>query len=198
MKQTIKTILIFMLLAALAACQQATQTPQATTGAQESATPAASATTASLPDTTGANPPSADPTADPTEAPATDMGYLPPGGAAGEAIAPTQPVTNEGYPPPAAGVPAMENLSIVKATLVERGTDAAAPGFERLTVTVLESAAAPGMTSRTDDLIGGEVYLFAEPATLPDLQPGDTFTAEVAYRGDESGGRFYATKIEKQ
>lgn len=187
MKMTFKTILIFTLIAVLAGCQQAT--PAST---QEAATPA------SLPNTTGADPAGAYPPAAPTEAPTTNEGYPAPGDAAGESNLPAQPGTNEGYPPPAAGVPAMENLSTVKATLVERDTDPEAPGFERLTVKILESAAAPGMISRTDDLIDAEIFLFAEPANLPDLQPGDTFTAEVAYRGDEASGRFFATKIEKQ
>lgn len=192
MKMTFKTILIFTLIAVLAGCQQATPAPT-----QEAATPASSATSASLPNTTGADPAPATPTAAPTDAVPANGSYPPPA-AAGETNPPVQPGDNGGYPPPAAGVPAMENLSIVKATLIERGTDPAAPGFERLTVKILESAAAPGMISRTDDLIDAEIYLFAEPANLPDLQPGDTFTAEVAFRGDEAGERFFATKIEKQ
>lgn len=195
MKIALKTILIFTLIAVLAGCQQAAQTP--TAGGQEAATPAGAGTTVNLPNTTGADPSGAYPAAAPTEAPPANESYPPPGAAAEETIPPAQG-TDGGYPPPAAGVPAMENLSIVKATLVERGTDPSAPGFERLTVTILESAAAPGMTSRTDDLIDAQIFLFAEPANLPELQPGDTFTAEVAYRGDEAGGRFFATKIEKQ
>lgn len=187
MKITFKTILIFTLLAVLAGCQQATPAQP-----QEAATPASSETTSSLPNTTGADP------AAPTEAPATDGGYPPPGGAEGETVPPAQPGGDTSYPPPAVGVPAMENLSNVKATLVERGTDPEQPGFERLTVTILESAAAPGMISRTDDLVDAQIYLYVEPANLPELQPGDTFTAEVAFRGDETSGRFFATKIEKQ
>ena len=191
MKITFKTILIFTLIAVLAGCQQAT--PAAT---QEAATPA-SGTTSNLPNISGADPAGNYPAA-PAEGTVANESYPPPGAAEGGTVPPAQPGTNEGYPPPAAGVPAMENLSTVKATLVERGTDPAAPGFERLTVTILESAAAAGMISRTDDLIDSQIYLFTEPANLPDLQPGDTFTAEVSYRGDETSGKFFATKIEKQ
>ncbi len=182
MKTFLKTILILTILLALAACQQAATTPAATITSVPGVTqPGLTENPAATGDPAGYPPPTQAVTGADYPGPNT-TGAQPAGG---------------DYPPPA-GVPAAENRSIVKATLMERGADPQVPDHERLYVSILESAAAEGLPSQTDALIGEMIFLFVLPSDLPELEIGDTFTAEVTFRGDEFGGAFYATKIAKQ
>jgi hypothetical protein len=116
-------------------------------------------------------------------------------GAAAEAPA-TDP--NTGYPAAPMGVAAIENNSKITARLVSITPDAADPaGFTRVQVVVLSSEAIPGMQSFTSELVDQELELLVEPVNLPELAAGDTFAAEVEYRGDESGGMYFAKNLTK-
>ncbi len=156
--------------------------------------------------------PAQQPTAAPTEAatsiPTVEQAYPP----AEQAY----PAVQEGYPAPgqvAAGdeaypapgevgtfpgmVPARENRSKVTAQLVSAQPDPARPEYTRLRVRLLASEATEGMDSVTDGLVNQEVDLLIEAAQLPDLEPGDTFEAEVSFMGDERGAAYYILKLLK-
>ena len=111
----------------------------------------------------------------------------------------------EAYPTPGDGeagpfpglVPARENRSKVTAQLISAQPDQARPEYTRLLVKLLASEATEGMDSVTDNLVDQEVELLIEAAQLPDLEPGDTFEAEVSFMGDEHGADYYILKLLK-
>lgn len=110
------------------------------------------------------------------------------------ATLPGYPV-EQGQQPPAAAAPGLDNLSKVTARLIEQSADSKNPGFTRLRAEILDSTDEPGMPNRTKDLVNKEVDLLTETAALPALNPGDNFTAKVLYRGDESGGMYFASAV---
>lgn len=198
MKPRLKTILMLTLtlifLLALAACQQPTQAPATQTPPTQAASATSAAPQATAPPSATATVSDSGYPAQTATAPQPGDGYPPPGAA--------DPGTGQGanadYPPPSSGVPAAPNLSIVTATLQEQVMDDQMAGYMRLLVVINTSEAAPGMVSRTDDLVNEGINLYTLAGSMPVLEIGDTFTAEVEFRGDENGGRFFATRIEKQ
>lgn len=108
---------------------------------------------------------------------------------------PGTPAPGEAYPYPA-GVPAAQNQARVTAKLIEK-----APGENegetRLHVQVLAAEDMNGLPNQAAKLVNNEADLFAQTADLPDLQPGDTFTAVVSYQGDETAGRYTAQQVQK-
>jgi hypothetical protein len=128
-----------------------------------------------------------------------DSGYPAPGG--GQATAPTVAPDLDAYPVDAGGgqpmaAPAAPNASLVTARLLDQ-SPAEAEGFVQLHVLVLASETIAGMPSFTSDLLDQEIYLIVEAAALPVLAEGDSFTAEVEFRGDEFGGQYFARNPQK-
>jgi hypothetical protein len=132
----------------------------------------------------------------------------------------TQPVDEKGYPTPvepedgvlptasypAPGedgpvgpgqVPARPNASRVTAELIEVTPYAENPEYTRLRVRLLSSQAMEGMASVTDELVDQEMELLVKTSQLPDLQPGETFEAEVSFMGDEHGSNYYILNLLK-
>lgn len=105
----------------------------------------------------------------------------------------------EDYPvePGPAGVPVIENLAVVTGRMIEQTPDPERPDFTVLRVEILSSEDIAGMQNFTHDRVNQEIELLVETAQMPALQPGENFTAEVAYRGDEWGGNFYGQKVVK-
>lgn len=133
---------------------------------------------------------------------------------------PTQPVVAESYPNPGdAGnldlpietypapeeegpvgpgqAPARPNGSRVTAKLIEAAPYEQNPAYTRLRVRLISSQALEGMASVTDELVDQEIELLVETAQLPDLQPGETFEAEVSWMGDEHGSNYYIRNLLK-
>lgn len=112
-------------------------------------------------------------------------------------------IPTETYPAPVEeveegpAVPARPNLSRISAQLIEAAPSAEKPGYTLLKVKLLTSEAAEGMASVTDRLVGQEMDLLIETAQLPALKPGETFEAEVSFRGDEHGAAYYILKLIK-
>ncbi len=144
----------------------------------------------------------AQPAAEPTEAgePAVEQAYP---GMQESYPGPAQPAAEGAYPAPEGGgtfpgkVPARPNGSRVTAELISAQPDEAQPGYTRLRVKLLSSAALEGMDSVTDNLVGQEMDLLIDAAQLPDLQAGDTFEAEISFLGDEHGSGYYILKLLK-
>lgn len=111
----------------------------------------------------------------------------------------TVPGVETSYPagPGILGVPAIENLSRISARLIESAPDENRPDSVRLRVEVLSSAALEGMPEFTAGRVGEQIDLLATAQGLPNLVPGDRLQADVRYEGDERGGMFYASQIEK-
>jgi hypothetical protein len=107
----------------------------------------------------------------------------------------SQDPTLEAYPGPGGpgAVSVRPNLSMVTARLIEAVPEEANPDTTRLHVEVLATEAIEA--DLVAGLVGQEVDLYAETASLPDLEAGDTFTAEVQMLGDEWGQRLQATNI---
>lgn len=142
-------------------------------------------------------------TAQPTE----DLGGYPVGlpGAetaypAGDAGSPpgaetAYPAGDVGYPPAAA--PAVENQSKVTAKLIEAAPGPDNSGLTRLHVQVLSSEALNGMPDFTSKLINQEADLYVQTEQMPQMSPGDQFSATVSYNGDENGGKYMVVEIGK-
>jgi len=105
---------------------------------------------------------------------------------------------DDAYPigPGLAGAPVIDNRSVVTARLIEQAPAADQPGFTLLLVEILSSEDIAGVQNFTREKVNQEIELLAETEQLPEIQPGENFTAEVAYRGDEHGAKFYAYQIE--
>jgi hypothetical protein len=105
----------------------------------------------------------------------------------------------EAYPagPGPASVPVVENRARVTARLIGQSADETRPGFSLLRVEVLGSEDIEGMQNFTREKLNQEIKLLTETDQMPDLQPGENFTAEVTLRGDEFENGFYASQIEK-
>lgn len=93
-------------------------------------------------------------------------------------------------------MPAIENRSRISARLIERSTDPDNAAYALLHVAILSSEPIEGLPNFTEKMINQEVDLLADAASLPEIQPGANFSAEVSYRGDETGGKYFAQKIE--
>lgn len=129
--------------------------------------------------------------------------------AAGEATAypaAFEPLPGEFYPypypapggaPGPNGVPARPNRSEMEARLLESAPGDPDPAVTRLRVLVLSARPLDG-GDFTANLANQEINLFVQNLEIPGLRPGDTFTAEVTYLGDESGGNFYITRFVSQ
>lgn len=186
-------LLLTILILSLAACQPA---PTATTEPTTAADPA----TVAYPVVTEAASVPTEAAADVAGQPAGDLPAATayPGGEVN--IVPTaasEGLLGSDYPAPNA-MPAVENRSAVTARLVEQAPDDSDPANTRLTVEVLASSPIENMPDFTSQLIGQTVDLFTVAADMPELNPDDTFEAEVSYQGDENGGRFFARNIVKQ
>lgn len=130
-----------------------------------------------------------------TQAANAEGSYPAPGDAA-EAYPAQNATAESGYPGPASA-PVMENRSRITARLVEQAPDETTPGWVRMRVEVLTSAAVEQLPSFTDDKVGQQIDLYVE-GEAPSLAAGDTFSALVSYRGDEFGGRFIAQEVQKE
>jgi hypothetical protein len=120
-----------------------------------------------------------------------------PAGATQPDVEPPVDDPQAGYPAEPLGMPAVENSSRLTARLVSSSPDEALPGFTRLRVLVLSTEMTAGMPSFTQDLVDQEVDLYAAAGDLPALTAGENIAAEVTYRGDEHGGKFFVQNIEK-
>lgn len=112
---------------------------------------------------------------------------------------PTQPPAGNAAAYPAApdGAQVRQNLSQVTAQFISQAPDANDPAMVRLHVKILTSEAVNGSESRTQELVNQETDLITEAASLPALQANDTISAQVSYRGDENGGAYYASQVQK-
>jgi hypothetical protein len=96
----------------------------------------------------------------------------------------------EGGPGPA-GVPARDNRSRVTAKLIEQAPDSDNPDLIRLHVLVTGVADIEGMPNMAGALLNQESDLFVQKDLLVDLQPEQVFTADISFRGDEHGAKYY-------
>ena len=107
------------------------------------------------------------------------------------------------YPYPAGegntpgGVPVRENRSRVTAKLIGQAPDPDNAGLTRLhvRVTVVEEIA--GMLNQVAGLVNTETDFYVHNEIMIDLKPGDTFSAEVSYRGDEHGVKVYVILFDR-
>ncbi len=168
-------LLVLILLLSAGGCSSATQMPTATT-----------VPTIQLATDT-AEPTLAVETADPVQqAPvATEFAYPEP-----EPGAYPYPA-GEGGDPAISGAPVRDNRSRVTAQVIEVGTDADNPSLTRLHVLVTGSSEIPGEANFTASLVDQEADFLVDSGLPANLQPGDTFEAEVTYRGDEHGGKYF-------
>jgi hypothetical protein len=134
------------------------------------------------------------PTAAPTqEAAAPENAYPAQGG-------PTEMIADYPYPvedggPAIEGMPTRENRSRVTAKLIEQAPDSANPDLVRLHVLVSAVADVEGMPNMAGDLLNQESDLFVQKDKLAALQPDQSFDAEISYRGDEQGAKFFIVKF---
>lgn len=110
-------------------------------------------------------------------------------------VDPQQPPNPGAYPagPGLLGGQVRENRARVTARLLEQAAAEAMPGYTRLHVLVLASEEAAG--GFTAQLVNQPADFFVENGALPALAPGDTFSAEVIYQGDERGGAYRAENL---
>jgi hypothetical protein len=173
-----------------AGCQPAQQAaePTLTQVAVNTSAPAAK------PTAPAAKPGYASPVDQPTE-PAAPTGY--------PVDQPTEPAASTSYPvdgagnPPAAA-PAAENQSKVTAKLLDAAPDPANPGYSKMHVQVLASEDVNGMPNFTSKLVNQEADLYIQTDQIPEIYVNDQFTAMVTYRGDEKGGKYIATEMQKK
>lgn len=95
------------------------------------------------------------------------------------------------------GSPVRDNRSRVTAQFIEKAPDPDNAGFVRLRVQVTAVEEIAGIANLAAALVNTETDLFANSGYTPELKPGDVFSAEISYRGDESGGKFYVVLFDQ-
>lgn len=106
------------------------------------------------------------------------------------------PPSIQGYPGPG-GVPALEARANVKVELIAQSDDPGNSAQVILKVKLVSSTPAEGSPDRFTPMIGQDIDLHANKEGLPSLSPGDTFTADVIYRGDETNTNITAENIQR-
>jgi hypothetical protein len=140
---------------------------------------------------------SATPTQQPTPQQTPTVAYPPPPQATIGYPAPgNNQSAGSGYPGPG-GAPALEARANVKVELVAQSDDPANPAQVILKVKLVSATPVEGSPDRFTALIGQNIDLHATKEGLPALAAGDTFTADVTYRGDEANSVITAENIQK-
>jgi hypothetical protein len=103
-----------------------------------------------------------------------------------------EPAQDGGGPP---GVPALENRSRVSVKLLAQEPDPDHPDLIRLHVQVNSVAEVSGMANMAGALENQEADLYSHKADMIELKPGAVFDAEISYRGDENGARYYIVRF---
>lgn len=101
----------------------------------------------------------------------------------------------QGYNPPAAGAPAVDNLAQVTAKVITSAADAGTAGQSKLHILVVSSQPIGSAPNFLDGKTNQELDVFANSTDVASLKAGDTFTAEIQYKGDETGGKYTIQKV---
>jgi hypothetical protein len=97
---------------------------------------------------------------------------------------------------PARG-PAATNTSIVTASILAITADPQDPQLVRIRATVVTSAPDDGTLDFAAGIVGKEIQLVAQAAETAGLGAGDRLRATVVFVGDERGGLYLASQVQK-
>jgi hypothetical protein len=81
--------------------------------------------------------------------------------------------------------------------LIAQSPDAENQAQVILRVKLVSVSPVEGSPDRFTPLIGQEIDLRTNKALLPSMAPGDTFTAEVIFRGGETNSYYFAENLQK-